>query len=90
MKIIISKIVLVFLMTSCLANKGEDNYVKDFHERLKKHESELSILNNVFFDSRGKRNNRVFIPVISVALSETENINIPAIYPEMTDENVST
>jgi len=78
---------LVILAEACSPNSKKD-LVKEFYEKAKLYESELSIFYNVSFSTRGIKDGKPLIPRIEIALDESETITLPGITGEMSEEAI--
>jgi hypothetical protein len=78
---------ILILAEACSPNSKKD-FVKEFYDKAKQHESELSIFYNVSFTARGSKDGKPLIPRIEIALDENETITLPGISKGMSDEEI--
>ena len=81
-------LIMVILAVSCSSTSSNKELVKEFYDRAKQHESELSILFNVSYTARGSKDDKPLIPRIEVALDKEETITLPGIIKGMSDDEI--
>lgn len=78
---------LIILAAACSPSSKKD-LVKEFYDKAKLYESELSIFYNVSFSARGSKDGKPLIPRIEIALDENETLTLPGITAEMSEEDI--